>query len=443
MVAFLTSSFVPYRGESYSGKTPLINENGFADRLREFWKTPACFLVVAADPEDAARADAVARQMETTFSDAGLPIDEVRVLDRRTAEKAAGLVSWATVIFLSGGHGPTENAFINEIRLRELLKDYSGIFIGLSAGSLNAADETIQIPELPGEAERADFPVSLPGLGITSLHIVPHAAYFRDFILDGKHYYDDILLPLSAGRRLYFIDDGSYFFINGGTTEFFGTGEIIEDGSGRAISTEVEPEVWQVVMGQGYSAAFDLDEKSGLINFRYVSDFLKEQGLNPAGTPDFPTLVRFLSDRIIVEDEKQAVIDLTHLPDIVDEVGRYGSFSRTFHYETDGSRHSADLRILPVGKRLFGYIYNTTEAIDRDWMTDTFSRTGFLKAAEKFLQEAEDASAYSLVYTNIRGFKTINDLFGQQSGDMVIFMVQSLLGEIFHPQFLCRLENDH
>lgn len=443
MVAFLTSSFVPYRRENFSGKTPLINENGFADRLREHWKSPARFLVVASDPEDAAKTDAVARQMETTFSDAGFPIEEVQTLDRRTAGKAAELVHEATVIFLSGGHGPTENAFINEIHLRELLKNFKGLFIGLSAGSLNAADETIQIPELPGEAERAGFPVTLPGLGVTPLHIVPHAAYFRDLILDGKRYYDDILLPLSAGERLYFIDDGSYFRIDGGITEFFGTGEIIEDGTIRPISSLVDPGTWQALMGQGYSAAFDLDEKSGLVNFRFVSDFLKENGLNPAFTSDFPTFVRLLSDRLIVEEEKQAVIDLTRLPDIADEVERYGSFSRTFHYETDGSRHSADLRILPVEKGLFGYIFNTTEAIDRDWMTDTFARTGFLKAAGKFLREAEDASAYSLVYTNIRGFKTINDLFGQQSGDMVIFMVQSLIGEIFHPRFLCRLENDH
>ena len=92
MVAFLTSSFVPYRRENFSGKTPLINENGFADRLREHWKSPARFLVVASDPEDAAKTDAVARQMETTFSDAGFPIEEVQTLDRRTAGKAAELV---------------------------------------------------------------------------------------------------------------------------------------------------------------------------------------------------------------------------------------------------------------------------------------------------------------------------------------------------------------
>lgn len=443
MVAFLTSSFVPYRGEYYNGKTPLSNENGFADRLRIYWKNPARFLVIAADPDDAKKADAVARQMQTTFSDAGFPIEETRLLDRRTEDESCKLVSWATVIFLSGGHAPTENAFINEIHLRELLKGFEGIFIGLSAGSLNAADSTIQIPELPGESDRTDFPVILPGLGITPFHIVPHAAYFKNLILDGKCYYDEILLPLSFGKRLYFIEDGSYFLVDGGITEFFGNGEIIENGSVQNISTCVKPEVWQALMGQGYSAAFSLDEKSGLVNFTYVSDFLKNAGFSPAMTPDFPALIQFLSEHLVVEEEKQAIIDLTQMSDIVDEVKRYGSFSRTVHYEADGSRHSADIRILPAGNELFGYVLDNTEALDRDWLTDTFSRTGFIKAAERFLQDAEDPAGYSLVYTNISGFKTINDLFGQESGDMVIFMVQFLLGKIFDPQFLCRLENDH
>ncbi len=443
MVAFLTSSFVPYLGEAYQGKTPLMDENGFAEKLRGYWKEPAKFLYIASNPADTEKVEAGARQMEATFSESAFPIEELRILDGRTAEQAEDLAQWADVVYLSGGHGPTENAFINAIGLRELLKGFDGIFIGLSAGSLNSADETVQIPELPGEADDPAFPKRLPGLGITPLHIVPHANYFRTLTLDGKSYYDDILLPLSRGESLCFIEDGSYFLIDGGVTEFFGTGEILENGMTWQISTGIEPEVWQALMEQGYACAFLLDPETGKIAFKYVSDYMKELGFSPVDTGDFPALVQFLAKNIIVEEEKNAVVELTQMPDILDEAERYGSFSRTFHYITDGNRQSADLRIRPAGKAFFGYIFNTTEAIDRDWMTDVLSRTGFIKTAEKFLRVAPEPSHYSLVYTNIRGFKTINDVFGQQSGDMVIFMVQSLIGEVFHPQFFSRLENDH
>lgn len=442
MVSFLTSSFVPYYGAE-KRKTPLINENGFLTNLRKYWKEPARFLMVSSNPTDYDDAENVARQMEITFSDCGFLFEGIKILDNRTLEEAEALVSWANVIFLSGGHCPTENAFINKINLRKLMKDFDGIFIGLSAGSLNAADETIQIPELKGESEDKDFPFKLPGLGITKLNIIPHANYFRTFTLDGKKYFDDILIPLSKGERLFFIDDGSYFLIDNGTTEFFGTGEIIEDGSVRKISSIIEPEIWKATMEEGFACAFVVDEKTGLLSFKYVSPFLKENGVSPVDISDFYSLIRVLSKNIIVEEEKQAVIDLTHLSDVLDEIDRYGSFSRTFHYVVDDKRNSADLRIRKAGKILFGYIFNTTEAIDRDWMTDIFSRTGFLKAAKSFLKKSDNPTGYSLVYTNIRGFKTINNLFGQQSGDMVIFMEQALIEKIFAPRFYCRLENEH
>lgn len=442
MVSFLTSSFVPYSDDP-GAKTPLINENGFAENLCKYWTSSAKFLVVAADPDDAEKNEQIAREMQTTFSNAGFPFEEVKILDHRNSDKASELVSWADIIYLSGGHGPTENKFINEINLAVLLADYNGLFIGLSAGTLNAAFVTIQVPELPGESDDPNFVTYLPGLGITPINIVPHAKYFRTLKLDGKSFYDDILIPRSRGEKIYFIDDGSYFIINGGITEFFGTGEIIENGSVRKISSNIDSEVFDAVMAQGYGAAFSLDEKSGLIDIKFISQYLKDNGISPVECSNFDDFIKAVSENIIVEDEKQAVIDQSSLTTVLDEIERYGSFSRTFHYINNEFRNSADLRIRRAGKLLFGTIFNNTESIDRDWMTDTFSRTGFIKAAKEFLEKEEKPSDYSLCYTNIKGFKTINDIFGQSSGDMVIFYEKDYLNQIFSPKFLCRLENDH
>jgi len=44
------------------------------------------------------------------------------------------------VVILAGGHAPTQNAFFHKIKLKELLKIFDGIVIGISAGTMNCAD---------------------------------------------------------------------------------------------------------------------------------------------------------------------------------------------------------------------------------------------------------------------------------------------------------------
>ena len=40
------------------------------------------------------------------------------------------------VILLAGGHVPTQNCYFKEIDLKEKIKDFQGIVIGISAGSM-------------------------------------------------------------------------------------------------------------------------------------------------------------------------------------------------------------------------------------------------------------------------------------------------------------------
>ena len=45
-------------------------------------------------------------------------------------------------------------------------------------------------------------------------------------------------------------------------------------------------------------------------------------------------------------------------------------------------------------------------------MTEDFARTGFINQGQKFLEalSSKDLGKYAVVYTNIKGFKVINDL---------------------------------
>lgn len=84
-----------------------------------------------------------------------------------------------------------------------------------------------------------------------------------------------------------------------------------------------------------------------------------------------------------------------------------------------------------------------TMILDHDWMTDEYSRSGFLSRAEILLKDPAYHNGYSMVYANIQGFKAINDLLGTQSGDMVIFLEKDALVEELNPILIARFESDH
>ena len=155
MTLFLTSS--PCDNNVPEGlDLPCIFDarNGFVENLRASVEPGAQLLIIASDPDAFAGND----EMAATFED-------VCVLDSRNADDAAELVAQSGVILLSGGHVPTENAFFASMDLRNLLADFDGVIIGISAGSMNCADTVYAQPEEPGEAVDPDYQRSSPAWG--------------------------------------------------------------------------------------------------------------------------------------------------------------------------------------------------------------------------------------------------------------------------------------
>ncbi len=207
MIAFITSSpFVP------EADTALLNEeNGFVDRLRQALPPfPRC-LFVASDPERHDLTCQFGADVFGAFAAQGIYFSAYQVLTAETAELAQELVAGSDFIVLAGGHVPTQNAFFRAIGLRELLEDWDGVLMGISAGSMNSADVVYAQPEDPGESD-PDFPRFLPGLGITGVQVLPHYQKVKDDILDGKRLYEDITYADSMDQEFFVLPDGSYFY---------------------------------------------------------------------------------------------------------------------------------------------------------------------------------------------------------------------------------------
>ena len=225
MIAFLTSSpCIPN-----ADRAILNPDNGFADRMREALpEHPRC-LFICSHPDSAYLTDKYAGDMDEAFSGAGMPFASLTVLDSRNDEHAAELIAQSDFIILAGGHVPTQNEYFTRIGLRELLNGYQGVLMGVSAGSMNAADMVYVQPEMEGESAQ-NFQRWLPGLGLTNVNILPHYQQIKDWYLDGKRLFEDITYDDSHGHAFYALVDGSYLWIENGTEKLLGEAWRIADG---------------------------------------------------------------------------------------------------------------------------------------------------------------------------------------------------------------------
>ena len=231
MIAFLTSSPC-----IYGAPRAILNpENGFVDNLRSCLpENPRC-LFVASAPDDIAFTDRVAEEMAACFYEAGLGFSELTRLDRRNQADARLLIWESDFIILSGGHVPTQNTFFGEIGLRELLQNYQGVILGISAGTMNAADRVYIQPEEPGESV-PEFQRFGEGLGITDVNVLPHYQTAKDKYLDGRKLYEDITFADSWGECFHVFPDGTYLLIRDGRTTLYGEAYRLQDGCMEQIS---------------------------------------------------------------------------------------------------------------------------------------------------------------------------------------------------------------
>lgn len=238
MISFLTSS-------AYDELENINTKNNFLENLRSFWNKEANVVYVASFPDEYAITDEYAAIHHQAYLDAGLKIKSFIVLDHRNLHDTEKLIKEADVIILCGGHCPTEMKFFNELNLKELIKDFNGIVISTSAGSMNAAKLVYAQPELEGETS-ADYAKYFEGLGITDINILPHYQDYKDHVLDGLRVFEDITYKDSINKCFYCFPDSTYLLIDDNSSKIYGEFYTIKDG----ILTKVQNENDVYVVGE-------------------------------------------------------------------------------------------------------------------------------------------------------------------------------------------------
>ncbi len=237
MILILTSSPMGhYRSPEPPEFKGLDPANGLVSELKKYWREDSECLLISAFPEEYSLNAGMRRDFERILRETGLSVRCMDLCDRRNGREITAKLSEYDMVFLGGGHVPTENAFFREIGLKEAFAGWDGIVMGISAGSMNCAETVYAQPEMPGEASDPSYQRFIGGLGLTDVNILPHYQAVKDDWLDGRRLMEDITYPDSIGRRFYAIPDGSYFLQTEDRKELRGEAYLIAEGRIRKIS---------------------------------------------------------------------------------------------------------------------------------------------------------------------------------------------------------------
>lgn len=229
MILFLTSSPTG----PLDGSRPvdgLDKMNNFVENLKKYWKKNARNLMITATPDNYEQNDEMIEFFGNAVKKDGFTWSAFDLWDRRTEDISKEMLHSYDVIWLGGGHVPTQNHYFKELNLREKIKDFDGIIIGISAGTMNSADVVYAQPEHPGESVDPEYKRFIKGLNLTKQMILPHYQMVKDYYLDGKRLYEDITYGDSYAKEFLVLPDGSYLMSEEGKETVWGEAYQIRDG---------------------------------------------------------------------------------------------------------------------------------------------------------------------------------------------------------------------
>ena len=207
------------------------NLNKIIDQLKNRIKKYGKFVFVASNPNGYEKTDSYAYTTKKSFEICDMFFDEFIVLDNRNFKDAKNIINNADLIFLAGGHVPTQNVFFEKIKLKQNLQYFDGVIIGQSAGAMNLSDNVYNYPE--DESELND-PKFLKGLGLSPITIIPHYEKGTgNTHSQGINILEDYFLPDSINNNFIAITDGSHILIE--ENSILLCGEIYQINNGKIM----------------------------------------------------------------------------------------------------------------------------------------------------------------------------------------------------------------
>lgn len=193
---------------------PIDDSNGIIEQIKSCLVKEDSFVYFASNPSCFEITDMYAKFVFDSFKLSGFNFKNYIIIDDRFNGDLKSIVDSADVIFLTGGDTKTQMDFFERIGLRDILKDYEGVVIGQSAGSMNLANLVVCPPD------KEDISTyTWNGLGIVDINIEPH---FSEDIFYKDDFYSNKLKELSNTYPLYAYGDGTHIYYDGSNYTIYG-----------------------------------------------------------------------------------------------------------------------------------------------------------------------------------------------------------------------------
>lgn len=172
-----------------------------------------------------------------------------------------------------------------------------------------------------------------------------------------------------------------------------------------------------------------------------ISDYLKKEEA-------YEGYRSYSSHRAVVESERERFKKCVELSTIKEGLCKDKQYFFTIH-ETD---KTGEVRL-----KRYSYIYidervdiivgareDITEFSEKDVLTGGYNRRGFIRITERLLNEVPDRTKYAVLFFYVKNFKAVNELFGVESGDVVLQNIfRTLTHSKLSPVITARVESDH
>lgn len=234
MASFILTSYIHSREKDNEGvKHPVVipNTNGVLDEITKRLKGLDRVVFVANDPEDIVTNDEKGGMFFTSLKMTWISFKENIILDCRNSKYARKILSGANLVILSGGKILKQNSFLKEINLKDILKEFDGLVVGISAGSMNLCKTVFNFPEEPIDV---DCERIVEGLGICDRILIPHFDCEKNKYLIDCDEFDitgDYILPFSKKEKLLGLGNDSYIIIDDGKEVIVGDCVVISNGN--------------------------------------------------------------------------------------------------------------------------------------------------------------------------------------------------------------------
>lgn len=235
MVFFMTSSPGGHTWGEVFEPIPMDDSNDFIINLKKYLKPDAKGLFVACDPDNFENNDRMGNIYARSLTLSGIPVESMDICDNRHPEISKDAMAQYDFVIFSGGHLPTQNAFFKKIDLRSAIADYSGVIIGISAGSMNSEQIVYALPEEEGESIDENYDRFPEGLGLINVMIIPHYQTLKDNIIDGQKMIEEMAAKDSFGHEFLILNDGSYILKKDGVATLYGEAYSMSNGILRKI----------------------------------------------------------------------------------------------------------------------------------------------------------------------------------------------------------------